>query len=65
MVSKDAVETHRENCHFTGVRDVSELEEQLVGIRYDPEAIASALGNIDIRPYFGDLERTAIINLLY
>ena len=50
---------------FTGERDVSELEEQLVGIRYDPEAIASALSNIDIRLYFGDLERTAIINLLY
>lgn len=50
---------------FTGERDVIELEEQLVGIRYDPEAMASALSNIDIRPYFGELERTEFIDLLY
>jgi lipoate-protein ligase A len=51
--------------NFNGVRDVIELEEQLVGIRYDPEAIASALSNIDIRPYFGDLDRAEFIDLLY
>jgi lipoate-protein ligase A len=50
---------------FTGEQDVVELEEKLVGIRYDPEAIISALNNIDIRPYFGDLDRAEFIDLLY
>jgi lipoate-protein ligase A len=50
---------------FTGVRDVIELEKQLVGIRYEPEAIAAVLSTINLRPYFGELGRAAFINFLY
>lgn len=50
---------------FAGKRDIIDLEEQLVGVRYDAEAIESALSQVDVRPYFGKLEKTAFINLLY
>jgi len=50
---------------FAGERDVIDLEEQLVGVRYDAESLKNALNQVDIRPYFGQLEKTAFINLLY
>ena len=50
---------------FSGKRDVIEVEEQMVGIRYDPVALARAVADIDLKLYFGDLEKTAFINLLY
>ncbi len=50
---------------FSGTRDVIDLEEQLVGIRYDPKAIAESLSQVDLRSYFGELEKQAFVNLLY
>jgi lipoate-protein ligase A len=51
--------------NFTGQRDVAELEYELVGVRYDPQALRAALREIDIATYFGDLAETAFLNLLY
>jgi len=50
---------------FSGTRDVIDLEEQLVGIRYDPEAITESLSQVDLRSYFGELEKQAFVSLLY
>lgn len=50
---------------FAGERDIIDLEEQLVGIRYDTGAIESALSQVDIRPYFGELDKNAFLGLLY
>lgn len=49
---------------FFGVRDVKELTEQLVGIRYDEESIRTALAGCDVTPYFGKLELDEFIALL-
>jgi lipoate-protein ligase A len=51
--------------NFTGQRDVAELEYELVGVRYDPQALRAALRERDIATYFGDLAETAFLNLLY
>lgn len=51
--------------NFAGKQHIGGLENLLVGVRYDPEALAAALEDEDIRPYFGELEKTAFLNLLY
>jgi lipoate---protein ligase len=50
---------------FAGRRDVAELETQLAGVRYEPQALATALEGVDIRPYFGDLPTAEFLRLLY
>ena len=64
-VEKGIIQGIRIFGDFTGKRDVIEVEEQLVGIRYDPVALARVVADIDLRLYFGELEKPAFINLLY
>ncbi|WP_420642850.1 lipoate--protein ligase [Candidatus Leptofilum sp.] len=49
---------------FDGRRDVAELEMRLIGLRYDRDAIQNALADTDLEPYFGALEKEALLNLL-
>ncbi|MFZ0544041.1 MAG: lipoate--protein ligase [Candidatus Promineifilaceae bacterium] len=50
---------------FTGQKAIDRLENLLVGVRYDPEALAAAVADVDIRLYFGDLEKDAFLSLLF
>lgn len=50
---------------FSGQQDVGELEQQLIGLRYDREAIEAALGTTDLAPYFGPLAKASFLNLLF
>jgi lipoate---protein ligase len=50
---------------FSGQQDVSELEKQLNGLRYDTETVTEALADIDLAPYFGSLEKETLLNLLF
>ncbi|MBJ6361466.1 lipoate--protein ligase [Paenibacillus sp. GCM10012307] len=50
---------------FFGVKDVAELEQMLSGIRYDEEAVAAALEEVDLTGYFGKLEKNEFIRLLF
>jgi lipoate-protein ligase A len=49
---------------FTAERDLTELEERLIGVRYHGDALAEALEEIDLRPYFGQLDRSELLSLL-
>lgn len=49
---------------FFGVRDVNELTDKLVGIRYDEMSVRNALAGCDVTPYFGKLELDEFIALL-
>ena len=51
--------------NFTGRRDVAELEQALVGLRYDKRAITDALQDMDITLYFGQLPTADFLALLY
>ena len=51
--------------NFAGRQDILDLERLLVGVRYDPEALAAALADVDIRPYFGEMEKDSFLALLY
>jgi lipoate-protein ligase A len=59
------IDTLRIYGDFAGLRDVAELEQQLAGVRYDREALATSLADVDLQPYFGDLNKAAFLKLLY
>lgn len=46
---------------FFGVGDVADIEEQLKDVRYDRVSIDEALQNIDLKHYFGNIERSEFI----
>lgn len=50
---------------FAGRADIAQLESLLIGVRYDRDALASALKDVDIAPYFGDLPPADFLALLY
>ncbi|OYD07085.1 lipoate--protein ligase [Paludifilum halophilum] len=50
---------------FFGVKEVKDIEERLVGTRYDWYAIDQALADIDVREYFGDLTKEEFVDLVY
>jgi len=50
---------------FSGQQDVAELELQLTGLRYDADAVAELLTEIELEPYFGPLEKETFLKLLF
>ncbi|MHC0036777.1 lipoate--protein ligase [Pseudoneobacillus sp. C159] len=58
-----------ENCKifgdFFGVGDVSEIEELLVGQKYEKTSLENTLANINIQHYFGNITKEDFINLIY
>jgi lipoate-protein ligase A len=51
--------------NFAGNENIRNLENLLVGVPYEPEALNAALVDEDIRPYFGGLEKEDFLNLLF
>ncbi|KAB1954561.1 lipoate--protein ligase [Lactiplantibacillus plantarum] len=49
---------------FFGSGNVQDIEAVLKGVRYDHEAIAKALADIDLNQYFTGIERSAVIDLI-
>lgn len=49
---------------FMGRFDVAELEQRLLGVAYEREAIDAALDGVELRDYFGDIEREEVLELL-
>lgn len=64
-VEKGRIQSIRIYGDYSGQRNVAELEMQLAGLRYDAEAIASALADTDLTPYFGNLEKETFLSLLF
>ncbi|MGA8942467.1 MAG: lipoate--protein ligase [Thermoactinomyces sp.] len=50
---------------FFGVGDVRDIEERLVGIRYERGEIEKALAGMDVKDYFGAVSKEDLINLIY
>lgn len=50
---------------FLGEGEVSDIEAQLKGTRYDQAAVAEALAGMDISPYFGGLTTSEFVALLF
>lgn len=58
-----------ENCKiygdFFGVGDVGEIEQKLVGTRYEKTEIDRVLEDVNIKYYFGDITKEEFAGLLY
>ncbi|OZI12502.1 lipoate--protein ligase [Bacillaceae bacterium SAS-127] len=50
---------------FFGVGDVSEIEEELVGIRYEKSEISQVLDQLSLPHYFGKMTQEEFLQLLY
>lgn len=50
---------------FFGQNPVSEIENALIGVRYDKRHIEDALEAFDLYSYFGAVDRTEFIDLIY
>ena len=49
---------------YMGREDVSELERRLIGIAYDRPSVSSAIGDLDVTAYFGDIARDDVIGVI-
>jgi lipoate-protein ligase A len=49
---------------YMGRAEVSELETLLCGLVHDRDSLAAALGNVDVREYFGDISSDDVLSLL-
>lgn len=47
-----------------GKRNVTELEEALIGVLHDYQHIKEAMANFDFYHYFGDIEKDKILKLM-
>ena len=50
---------------FFGQRDVAELEQKLLGCRYEPEALRACMNSVEIGNYFVNFGLDELISLLY
>lgn len=64
-VDKGKVENCKIYGDFFGVGDVSEIENKLIGVRYEKAELEKALEEIDIKHYFGNITKEDFLNLIY
>ena len=50
---------------FFGIGDMKDIEEALVGKRYEKESIIEALKEIDVPRYFGGTSLEDFVELMY
>ena len=50
---------------FFGLGEISDVEAILTGVKYDKESIKAAVENIDVKKYFGNIEKEDLVGLLY
>jgi lipoate---protein ligase len=64
-VNRGAIDDCKIYGDFFGVGDVSEIETLLIGQKYEKAALESALENINISHYFGNITKEDFITLIY
>ncbi|MGL4697573.1 lipoate--protein ligase [Enterococcus larvae] len=50
---------------FFGLGEINDVEKKLMGIKYEKQAISEAVAEIDVKKYFGNIEKREFIDLLY
>lgn len=50
---------------FIGLAEVAGLEERLQGVRYERHAVDAALEDVDVTAYFGPMQRTELMTLVF
>lgn len=64
-VKKGIIEQCKIFGDFFGVGDVSEIEKLLIGVKYAKAALEEAFKDIDVKHYFGNVEKSEILDLIY
>ncbi|MFD2308501.1 lipoate--protein ligase [Enterococcus termitis] len=50
---------------FFGLGEIKDVEDILTGTKYEKAAIEAAVDNIDVKKYFGNIEKSDLVDLLY
>ncbi|MBG9988728.1 lipoate--protein ligase [Aerococcaceae bacterium DSM 111176] len=64
-VSKGLVNEAKIYGDFFGLGEITDVEEKLVGVRYDRQAIIDALADVNIKQYIGDIDTESFVNELF
>ncbi|WP_226676826.1 lipoate--protein ligase [Rossellomorea aquimaris] len=64
-VNKGKIENCKIYGDFFGVGNVNDIEEKLIGTRYERKDIAGALEGVDIQHYFGNVTKEEFVDLVY
>jgi lipoate-protein ligase A len=64
-VTKGKIENCKIYGDFFGVGDVSEMEDFLIGVKYEKAEIAQAIETVDVKYYFGNITREELLDLIY
>lgn len=64
-VKKGIIENAKIYGDFFGVGDVSDIEERLIGTRYERSSIDEAIKDLDISHYLGRISREDFLSLIY
>ncbi|WP_019240403.1 MULTISPECIES: lipoate--protein ligase [Bacillus] len=64
-VKKGKIEECKIFGDFFGVGDVSDIEALLKGVQYEKSAIESALNDVNVKHYFGNVTLDEIVRLIY
>ncbi|GIP31548.1 lipoate--protein ligase [Paenibacillus sp. J2TS4] len=64
-IDKGKIQTAKIYGDFFGLQDVSELENRLVGLRYDKATVQEALNEADASKYIGNLDNESLLSLLF
>ncbi len=51
--------------NFASKRDVTNVTERLIGVKYERGALETAVADLDLSPYFGEISHREFVTLLY
>ncbi|MCA0983865.1 lipoate--protein ligase [Halobacillus yeomjeoni] len=64
-VAKGYIKNAKIYGDFFGVGDINDVEEKLIGTKYERQAISEALGDIDISYYLGKITKEQFLEMVY
>ena len=50
---------------FFGLGEIQDVENALVGTKYAKEDLRGVIETIDVKKYFGNIEKDELLNLIY
>jgi len=64
-VANGLIEKAKVYGDFFGLGEIKDVEEQLIGTRYEKQALIEAIEKIDLTHYFGNITKDEFLELIY
>jgi lipoate---protein ligase len=64
-VDKGVIQNVKIYGDFFGWGDIADIEAKLQGVRYEKAALDAALKEVDVKHYFGNIEKEDFLNMIY